>query len=367
MTLPMACANICATAQPSHKADISPRADYPVARKDSLPPTSAITIASSRPARTILRDHQIQMSFSQRLAGFTPDRDTVLTVGVFDGVHLGHRYLLDHLINWASPGCIPGVITFSNRPVTVFRPGTFPSYLTTPEHKVSLLQDAGIELVASLEFTEELSQVSARQFAELLSESMRMKGLVLGPDSALGNGREGDLAYMQAEGERLGFWVRSLPPLEINGQPVKSRFVREALVAGDVSRGADLLGRNHTLSGTVVVGDQRGRTLGFPTANIDVFQGLLWPGDGIYATWAHFGGKCHLSATSIGVRPTFGLTQRLVEVYVMDFSGDLYGQEITVEFVQKVRNQETFADIDALIARIEQDVADSRVVLGHAG
>jgi riboflavin kinase/FMN adenylyltransferase len=307
------------------------------------------------------------MSFSQRLAGFSPDKDTVLTVGVFDGVHLGHRHLLDHLIDWAGPTCVPTVITFSNRPVTVFRPGTFPSYLTTPEHKETLLRGAGIDLVISLEFTEELSRVSARQFAELLTNSMQMKGLVLGPDSALGQGREGDLAYMQAEGERLGFWVRSVPPLEINSQPVKSRVVREALVAGNVSGGATLLGRNHSLGGTVVVGDQRGRTLGFPTANMDVYPGLLWPGDGIYATWAHFGGERHLSATSIGVRPTFGLTQRLVEVYVMDFSGDLYGQHMDVEFVEKVRNQETFADIDTLIARIEQDVADSRTVLAGTG
>lgn len=307
------------------------------------------------------------MSFSQHLAAFTPDRDTVLTVGVFDGVHLGHRHLLNHLIDWASPGCIPSVLTFSNRPVTVFRPGTFPSYLTTPEQKLDLLRDAGIELLVPLEFTQELSQVSARQFAELLSDKMRMKGLVLGPDSALGKGREGDQAFMEAEGERLGFWVRSVPPLEINGRPVKSRVVRESLVAGDVGEGARLLGRNHCLSGTVVVGDQRGRTLGFPTANIDVYPGLLWPGDGIYATWAHFGGRRYLSATSIGVRPTFGLTQRLVEVYVMDFSGDLYGQHLTVEFVQKVRNQETFADIDALIDRIGKDVDESRVVLSQTG
>ncbi len=306
------------------------------------------------------------MNFSQRLAGYTPDRDSVLTIGVFDGVHLGHRHLLDHLIEWAGTACVPGVIAFSNRPITVFRPGTFPSYLTTPEHKVDLLKDAGIDLVVPLEFTEELSRVTARQFAELLSGTMRMKGLVLGPDSALGQGREGDRAFMQSEGERLGFWVRSVPPLEIDGQAVKSRVVRQALVAGEVEAGSTLLGRNHTLTGTVVVGDQRGRTLGFPTANIDVYPGLLWPGDGIYATWAHFGGRRYLSATSIGVRPTFGLTQRLVEVYVMDFSGDLYGQSMTVEFVEKVRNQETFADIDALISRIDQDVMESREVLARS-
>ena len=306
------------------------------------------------------------MNFRQQLAAFAPQQDTVLTVGVFDGVHRGHRHLLDQLIEWAAPGCVPAVITFSNRPVTVFRPGTFPSYLTTPEHKIGLLRDAGIELVVPLEFTAALSQVSARQFAELLRGDMRMRGLVLGPDSALGQGREGNLAYMQAEGARLGFWARTVPPLESNGQPVKSRIIREALIAGDVSGGARLLGRNHTLAGQVVVGDQRGRTLGFPTANLDISPGLLWPGDGIYATWASIGGQRHLSATSIGVRPTFGLTQRLVEVYVMDFSGDLYGQEMTIEFVTKVRNQETFADIDTLIARIEQDVTDSRAALARA-
>lgn len=306
------------------------------------------------------------MSFRQQLAGFTPDQDTVLTVGVFDGVHLGHRHLLRHLIQWAAPGCAPAVITFSNRPVTVFRPGTFPSYLTTPEHKIELLRQAGIRHILPLEFTQELSQVPARQFAELLRASMRMKGLVLGPDSALGQGRQGDLAYMQAEGERLGFWARAVPPLEINGQPVKSRIIREALIAGQIPDAARLLGRHHTLTGQVVVGDQRGRTLGFPTANLDIPPGLLWPGDGIYAAWAITNGHRRPAAASIGVRPTFGLTQRLVEIYIIDFTGDLYGQTMTVEFIEKIRSQETFADIDQLITRIQQDVADSRAILARA-
>ena len=144
------------------------------------------------------------MSFSQRLADYTPDRDTVLTVGVFDGVHLGHRHLLDHLIDWAAPSCAPAVITFSNRPVTVFRPGTFPSYLTTPEHKVDLLREAGIELVVPIEFTEELSQVSARRFAELLSRTMKMKGLVLGPDSALGKRARGGSVLYAGRGRAAG-------------------------------------------------------------------------------------------------------------------------------------------------------------------
>ena len=136
-------------------------------------------------------------------------------------------------------------------------------------------------------------------------ESLKMKGLILGPDSALGKDRQGDLAFMQQQGERLGFWAQSVEFLEIRGQPVKSRRIRDALAGGNVSVGPELLGRNHSLSGVVVLGDQRGRTLGFPTANIDVDPRLLLPGDGIYATWAIVDGKRYQSATSIGVRPRF--------------------------------------------------------------
>jgi riboflavin kinase/FMN adenylyltransferase len=305
------------------------------------------------------------MSFSQRLAGLAPQRDTVLTIGVFDGVHQGHRHLLNQLIALAAPDYAPAVITFSNRPVTVFHPGTVPSYLTTPEQKVELLKALGIELVASLEFTTELAQVTAQEFAEVLCDTMRMRGLLLGPDSALGKDRQGDLAYMRAQGERLGFWVETVQPLEIDNRPVKSRLIRETLVEGDVASGARLLGRKHGLTGVVVLGDQRGRTLGFPTANLDVYPGLLWPADGIYATWAVIDGVRYPSATSIGVRPTFGLSQRLVEVYVMDFSRDLYGSAMRVEFVGKIRDQETFSDVESLIKQIDQDVADSRAALAR--
>jgi len=199
-----------------------------------------------------------------------------------------------------------------------------------------------------------------------LAGSLKMKGLVLGPDSALGKDRRGDLAFMESQGEKLGFWARSVEPLEIEGQPVKSRRIREAVANGNLAVCPELLGRNHHLSGTVVVGDQRGRTLGFPTANIEVDDQLLLPGDGIYATWAIIDGKRHQAATSIGIRPTFGLTQRLVEVFVMDFSDDLYGKTVGVEFIKKVRDQEKFDGLDALIKQINQDVDDCRQVLDRS-
>ena len=306
------------------------------------------------------------MNFRQRLASAAPSKETVVTIGVFDGVHQGHRHLLRQVVELAGDQYIPTVVTFTNRPITVLRPGTEPSYLTTLDQRVDLIKEQGIELIVCLDFTLELAQVPAAEFAKMLVDSLKMKGLVLGPDSALGKDRQGDLAFMQKQGEELGFWARSVEPLEIEGQPVKSRRIRDAVSNGNMSICPDLLGRNHNLSGVVVVGDQRGRTLGFPTANLDVDPQLLLPGDGIYATWAIIDGKRHQAATSIGIRPTFDLTQRLVEVFVMDFSGDLYGKTVGVEFLTKVRDQEKFDGLDALIKQINQDVDDCRQVLDRS-
>ncbi|MCI0898300.1 MAG: bifunctional riboflavin kinase/FAD synthetase [Chloroflexi bacterium] len=303
------------------------------------------------------------MSFRQRLASAAPGKETVVTIGVFDGVHQGHRHLLRQVVQLAGDRYVPTVITFSNRPVTVLRPGTEPSYLTTLEQRVDLIKQQGIELVVCLEFTLELAQVTAADFAKLLAESLNMKGLVLGPDSAVGKDRQGDLAFMQQQGEQLGFWARSVEPFEIEGQPVKSRRIRDAVSNGNMAVCPELLGRNHLLFGVVVLGDQRGRTLGFPTANLEVDPQLLLPGDGIYATWAIIDGERHQSATSIGVRPTFGLSNRLVEVFVMDFSDDIYGKTIGVEFIKKVRDQEKFDGLDELVKQINQDVDDCRQVL----
>ena len=303
------------------------------------------------------------MNFRQCLASAAPSKETIITVGVFDGVHQGHRHLLRQLVQLSGGQYTPTVVTFTNRPITVLRPGTEPSYLTTLQQRVDLIKQQGVELVVCLEFTQELAQVTATEFAKLLCETLKMKGLVLGPDSALGKDRQGDLPFMQQLGEELGFWAQSIDPLEINGQPVKSRRIRNALIDGDVAVCPELLGRNHDLSGVVVLGDQRGRTLGFPTANIEVDPQLLLPGDGIYATWAIIDGTRHQAATSIGIRPTFDLTQRLVEVFVMDFSGDLYGKTVGVEFIKKVRDQEKFDGLDALVKQINQDVDDCRQVL----
>ena len=305
------------------------------------------------------------MNLRQLLGGPAPHKDTVLTLGVFDGVHLGHRHLLRRVVELSESSFLPTVLTFSNHPITVLRPGTQVAYLTSLEKKVPLLEEQGIELVIALEFTSELAQVSAQDFCIILLESLRMKGLVMGPDTALGHNREGDYQFLRRQGEELGFWVEVVEPFAVDGVTVKSRRIREQITQGDVEASARLLSRKYSLIGLVVLGDRRGKQLGFPTANLEIDAQLLLPGDGIYATWAIIDGVRHPSATSIGVRPTFGLTERLVEVHVIDFDVDLYGQRMSVEFVSKLRDQETFPNVETLVQQIKQDVADSRVTLGQ--
>ena len=307
------------------------------------------------------------MNFRQRLDRVSPERETVITIGVFDGVHRGHAHLLQHLITAAGPACQPTVITFANHPVTVLQPGRQVSQITTLERKERLIREKGIEQIISLEFTEELAHLSAREFVGLLQEKLRMKGLVIGSDFALGRDREGNSARLMELGGEMGFDVEIVEPLLLGDLLVKSRVIRQRLNDGDVAVSNQLLGRTFSMAGPVITGDRRGRTLGFPTANVNVNKTMAHPADGIYATWALVDGERRPSATSIGVRPTFGLTERLVEVYILDFDGDLYGQELEVEFVDKLRDQETFSSLDALVEQINRDVANTRETLAISG
>ena len=307
------------------------------------------------------------MNFRQQLRQVAPERETVITIGVFDGVHRGHAYLLQRLIDLSRPDYLPAVLTFANHPVTVLQPGRQVSFLTTPEQKAGLLAAQGVELVVSLEFTAELARLTAREFVTLLVEELRMKGLVVGPDFALGQNREGNADFLRELGREMGFWVETLEPLLLEGTLVKSRVARQAITDGEVAAAADLLGREYALTGRVATGDRRGRELGFPTANLDIAPEMALPGDGIYATWAVVDGIRRPAATSIGVRPTFGLTERLVEVYILDFAGDLYGRDLEVRFVAKLRNQETFPNLESLVEQINRDVSDTRLTLAAAG
>ena len=292
-----------------------------------------------------------------------PGGETVITIGVFDGVHRGHRHLLRRMFELAAPALIPTVITFSNHPAEVVNPERTVSKIITPEEKVRLLYEAGAGGVICLEFTNELANVDANEFTDLLVDCLRMRGIVTGPDFALGRNRSGNLEYLRRRGAAMGFWVETVPPLELEGATVRSRRVRNALADGNVDGAEYLLGRPYATDGVVVHGAKMGRQLGFPTANIIPATNFVIPADGVYATYATVNGVRHMAATSIGVRPTFGLSQRLIEAHLLDFSDDIYDESLRLEFVSRLRGQETFDGIDALITQMNRDVANARRML----
>jgi riboflavin kinase/FMN adenylyltransferase len=300
------------------------------------------------------------------LSRFSPQRDTLLTIGVFDGVHLGHRHLIETVIQRAAErNLMSGVVTFNGHPKTVLSNGARLARLTTPAERTELLERIGVDLVVPLTFTEELAALTAREFVSLLVERLRMRGLVIGPGFALGRGREGKAATLRALGRELGFGVEEVGPLEVGGLVVSSTAIREALSRGDMGTASKMLGRHFSLSGPVVGGSERGRVLGFPTANLGVDPDQALPGDGVYATLGHVGGAVYKSVTNIGVRPTFGEGERSVEAFLLDFEGDVYGQELTIELVGRIRGEAKFADAGELSTQISKDVEQAKTVLNQ--
>tara|TARA_B100000029_G_scaffold250212_1_gene247186 strand:+ start:1883 stop:2914 length:1032 start_codon:yes stop_codon:yes gene_type:complete len=312
---------------------------------------------------TITQRDKIIMRYRQQLADAASERNTTVTIGVFDGVHRGHCYLISELLALSPPDHDSAVVTFINHPASIINPDFKVSFLTSTSRKIQLLKDQGVKIVVPLDFSKSLSEVTARDFAQMLVDLLNMKGLVLGPDCAIGKNREGDAKLLEQLGHEMGFWVRTITPYTENGLTIRSRIIRQSISDGNIVHANSLLGRRFLLSGQVVHGDKRGRELGFPTANLSINEELLLPGDGIFAAWAHINGKRYMSATSIGIRPTFGLSERLVEAYILDFSGDLYGQNIDLKFVERIRGQEAFANIESLIHQVNADVTNTRAIL----
>ena len=305
------------------------------------------------------------MSIEEDLSHLELDRDSTITVGVFDGVHRGHRHLIDQLVREArDDGALAGVVTFKNHPITVLRPGAKVRFLTDLDERVRLLRALGVDFVVPVRFDRELASLSARDFLLRLREKLRMRKLVVGPDFAMGRNRDGTLETLPAMGETVGFAFKSVDLMTDPAGVVKSTTIRNSIIEGDVSRAARLLGRNFTVSGVVAHGEERGRELGFPTANLDIGAGLIFPGDGIYATWAHLDTGSYMAATSIGVRPTFDDGEnRTIEAYLLDFSADIYGRALRLEFVQHLRGEEKFDTVQALLEQMDEDVRRTRDIL----
>jgi len=304
------------------------------------------------------------MQIEAELAGFTPRQETVLTIGVLDGVHLGHQELIGYLRRQAlARDYLPGVVTFRNHPLDVLSPQTHLPRLTSLEERTRLLQGLGIELIVPLSFTPDLAQLAAGDFVALLQKYLKMRGLVIGPDFALGRGREGDVSALHSLGKERGFWVDVIPPKVINGEVVSSTSIRQALAKGDTAKVKRLLGRPYVLTGQVGHGAGRGRQLGFPTANLEINSRQALPADGIYATRAYVAGHTYPSVTNIGTRPTFGEGQRTVEVYLLDFEGALYTQELRLELIERLRAEKRFSNPEELKAQISRDVEQARSIL----
>jgi riboflavin kinase/FMN adenylyltransferase len=305
------------------------------------------------------------MTLRANIADGSVPAGSAISIGTFDGVHLGHRHLLGTLTEIArQEGLTPVALSFKNSPRSVLNPAAQLSYITDLGTRLSLLHQLGIGLVVPVEFTRELSQLSATQFVGALRRELAMKGLVVGPDFALGHRRQGDVATLKEMGETAGFWVKTVDNFVQDGAPVKSSGIRELLSQGRVEQVRRMLDRPFSLAGEVESGDRRGRDLGFPTANLSPQPTMAVPGDGIYATWATVDGVRHQGATSIGVRPTFGGGgARRIETYLLEFSGDLYGKRMTLEFAQRLRGELAFSSVDALVQQMKQDVEQSRAVL----
>ena len=298
------------------------------------------------------------MSFIEDLESARTEGGTALTIGVFDGVHLGHRHLLTQLRALAQPGLASCVITFLNHPRTILSPGGPPHlYLMPRQKRIDALRGAGVDRVIPMDFTAQISQLTYREFVQILVDKLNLKKLLIGPDFAMGKRRGGTGPSLTELGRELGYTVTVAEPYTLNGQVVSTTAIRQIIEAGDM-RGAEmLLGRPFSLEGPVINGEARGRLLGFPTANVEVPQEVVHPPNGIYSTVATTQGHSHLSVTSIGVRPTFGGGQRTVETYIMDFNGDLYGQTLKIELQQRIRDEQRFDSVNALIAQMHKDVA----------
>lgn len=307
------------------------------------------------------------MKIMCELADAALDGPTALSIGVFDGVHLGHRYLIGKLKQSAESGdLLSGVVTFDRHPDDLLDPGRGVRYLTTLDEKLALLGELELDFTLVLPFTQALAQVSARDFVLSLLDELRMRELWIGPDFALGRDRQGDADYLRALAQELDFRLEALQPLLDSGNAISSSNIRSLLSQGRVTEAGRLLGRHPTLTGKVVGGSGRGHQLGFPTANLAVDEKMMIPADGIYAVRVRWGTANHQGVVNIGVRPTFDNDEnRTAEAHILDFTGDLYGQTLHVEFVKRLRSEQRFESPGALMEQMKKDVAETRRVFGE--
>ncbi|HKY50643.1 MAG TPA: bifunctional riboflavin kinase/FAD synthetase [Candidatus Limnocylindria bacterium] len=293
-----------------------------------------------------------------------PRGPLAIAIGVFDGVHIGHRALIEQTAARADElGGKALAATFEPLPIQALAPGAPPSALSDVDGRVRLLQEAGADDVVVFSFTKEFAALGPEEFVRRLAAAGQVRRILVGEDFQFGRDRAGDVRTLQAAGTKHGFEVEVAAPVKLDGEVVSSTRIRNALLAGDVEGAAGLLGRPYAVTGTVVHGAKRGRALGFPTVNLAVPAQRLLPRDGIYAMTVRVRDNDVAAAASLGVRPTFGGGDRTLEAYLLDWKGDVYGDRLEAAFIKRLRDELRFASATELSEQIARDVEQTRAAL----
>jgi riboflavin kinase/FMN adenylyltransferase len=289
-----------------------------------------------------------------------------VTIGSFDGVHLGHQAILHALAEGAHAAGDPAVVvTFYPHPSVVLRNRASHRYLTTPDERADLLGRLGVDVVITYPFTLQAAQLTALEFMTQLSSHLRLRELWVGHDFALGRGREGNEVVLQQIGDELGYNLHQINPIQLDGVVISSSAIRTALTDGDVEKASRLLGRPYRVNGKVIPGDGRGRTIGIPTANLEIWPERALPKSGVYAARAEVAGRSLAAVANVGYRPTFE-TQAVeprLEAHLLDFHSDLYGQDLNLEFIARLRDEQRFSGAEALVEQIQRDIVAGREIL----
>jgi len=305
------------------------------------------------------------MKIARRLSQLKPPPGgSVVTIGNFDGVHLGHREIFRRVVG-AARACraTATVITFEPHPLMLLAPDKAPPRINTPAEKVRLIRASCIDLLAILPFTRKLAALPATEFVErILVEKLAVRHLVIGYDYAFGRNRQGDAAFLAEAAKTHGFTLEVLEPLRAGQEVYSSTRIRQTLLRGDVRGVVGVLGRHFTLDGTVVSGDGRGRQLGFPTANLLTRKELL-PANGVYAVKVRYGRRMYDAVVNLGQRPTFAGAAPTLEIHLLDYSGDLYGKRLRLYFIDRLRDEQRFSSIPELLNTIRADIDQARTIL----
>jgi len=288
-----------------------------------------------------------------------------LTIGVFDGVHRGHREIIHKLVSGAHANHAPAaVLTFDPHPASVLT-GKEMRCLTTPAERADLLTALGVDMVVTQRFTRDLSTATAQEYMSRLKESLGLTRLLIGYDFALGKGREGNAARLAQIGRELNYTVEIIDALSDESGVISSTEIRKLISTGNMTEAAKLLGYTYYLSGTVIHGDGRGHRINIPTANIDYPRQKVLPANGIYACWATLGAEKFMAATNVGFNPTFTPDKHIqsIEPHLLDFDRSIYGEEVKLEFVARLRDELKFTSVEALIEQIQDDIDKTRTIL----